>query len=138
MTPQSGGTPGSQATPQAAQAWEAGQRALMDGWRQGQEFWTNAARSWGEVATSWMAQLGRPGSGAPSEAVGIVRELQEAAFAAGMAWMRLPLVLAGGAPPAELQEAVTRLTQAQGRAYQLWGEALSRATAAATSGRSPS
>jgi hypothetical protein len=109
----------------------------MDGWRQGQEFWANAARSWGEVATSWVAQLNRPGAGASPEAMGIVRELQEAAFAAGMAWMRLSLVLAGGAPPVELQEAVTRLTQAQGRAYQLWGEALTRATAAAAGGRTP-
>jgi hypothetical protein len=138
MASQSERGPGDQATPpQMAQTWEASQRALMDGWRQGQEFWANAARSWGEVATSWMTQLSRPGVGASTEAMGIVRELQEAAFAAGMAWMRLPLVLASGARPVEFQEVVMRLTQAQGRAYQLWAEALTRATTAATSGRTP-
>jgi hypothetical protein len=36
------------------------------------------------------------------------------------------MVMMGGANPTELQEAITRLTQAQGRAYQLWLEALSR------------
>ena len=34
----------------------------------------------------------------------------------------------------ELQEAVTRLTQAQGRAYKLWVEALRAAGAAAGTG----
>jgi hypothetical protein len=35
----------------------------------------------------------------------------------------------GGADANELQEAITRLTEAQGRAYQLWMSALSNAGA---------
>jgi hypothetical protein len=41
--------------------------------------------------------------------------------------MRLPLTLASGASPSELSEAIARLTQAQGKAYKLWIEALARA-----------
>jgi hypothetical protein len=66
-------------------------------------------------------------SSASDESMDVLRELNEAAFAVAQAWMRLPLVLVGGAQPNELQEATSRLTQAQGRAYQLWLEALSRA-----------
>jgi hypothetical protein len=131
MTAQAERGSGSQAM---GEMWEAGQRALMEGWRQGQEFWNNAARGWGEVGRTWIAGANPPGAGGTGEAVKVMRELQEAAIAAGTAWMRLPLALAAGAPPAELQEAVTRLTQAQGRAYQLWAEALSRAGDAARGG----
>ncbi len=111
--------------------WEAGSKALFDGWRQAQEFWNSAARSWGEVASAWLGQFGRPGQPESAESAAVLRELQESAFAVGQAWMRLPLVLATGRPPQELQEAMTRLTQAQGRAYQLWLEALTRAGACA-------
>lgn len=121
---------------QVRQMWEAGSRSLLEGWRQAQEFWNSAARSWGEVTGAWLSQLGRPTPGLSSEGAAAVRELQEAAFAAGQAWMRLPLFLASGAPPTELQEAVTRLTQAQGRAYKLWMEALTRAGEAARPGGS--
>ena len=38
--------------------------------------------------------------------------------------MRLPMVMMGGAQPDELQQAISRLTEAQGRAYQMWLEAL--------------
>jgi len=108
--------------------WDAGYKALFEGWRQAQDFWNTAARSWGEVAGAWMGQFGQTGPGQSSSAEGsaALRELQESAFAVGQAWMRLPLILASGRPPVELQEAVTRLTQAQGRAYQLWLEALTR------------
>src|SRR5262245_7605895 len=85
--------------------WEAGQRALMEGWRQGQEFWNNAARGWGEIGRTGIAGASSPGAGGTGEAAKVMRELQEAAIAAGTAWMRLPLALAAGAPPAELQEA---------------------------------
>ena len=117
------------------QMWDAGARALADGWRQSQEFWNSAARSWGEAAGAWMGQLQ---SGSRSqEHLAVARELQEAAFAVGQAWMRLPLALAGGAQPAELQQAITKLAEAQGRAYQLWMEALSRAGATMAAGARP-
>lgn len=123
MTAQAGGGPGSQ----PGQMWEAGQKSLLEGWKQAQEFWNSAARSWGEVAGTWLGQAGRaPGQPLPPESAAALRELQEAAFAVGQAWMRLPLALSAGRPPAELQEAVLRLTEAQGRAYQLWLEALTR------------
>jgi hypothetical protein len=103
--------------------WEAGARSMTEGWRQAQEFWNNAAKSWGDLAGAWLRQMpGAPGVSGESQAV--LRELQEAAFAVGQAWMRLPLVLAAGGAPGELQEAITKLTQAQGRAYQLWMQAL--------------
>ena len=128
MTTQRGGGGGGQDPMQAgAQMWEAGYRSLMDGWRQAQEFWTTAARSWGEVAGAWMGQYGRTAEGTTGDSMAVMRELQEAAFAVAQAWMRLPLVLAGGTQSNELQEAVTRLTEAQGRAYQLWIEAFGRA-----------
>ena len=114
-----------------AQVWESGYQSLMDGWRQAQEFWTTMARSWGEAAGSWMGQLNRGGA-VPPEGMDVLRELNEAAFAVAQAWMRLPLVLMGGAQPTELQETVTRLTEAQGRAYELWIEALGRAGGTAT------
>ena len=110
--------------------WETGSRSLLEGFRQAQEFWNNAARSWGEVAGAWTAQLPRAGgglSGMSSDAAAALRELHEAAMAAGMAWMRLPMALATGASPTELTEAITRLTQAQGKAYKLWMDALVRA-----------
>jgi hypothetical protein len=116
----SGGTPDPMRA--GAQMWEAGYQSLFEGWRQAQEFWNSMARSWGGVAGSWMGGLpaAEPGMAA-------MRELNEAAFAVGQAWMRLPLVMMGGADPSELQDAITRLTEAQGRAYQLWMSALSSA-----------
>jgi hypothetical protein len=129
--------PGSEpSTQQVTQLWEAGYRALSEGWRSSQEFWNNAARSWGEVAGTWMNQFALPGQGVSNEGAAALRELQDAAFAVGQAWMRLPFVLSGGAQPTELQDAVTRLTQAQGRAYQLWMEALNRTATVARGGGS--
>ena len=110
--------------------WETGSRSLLEGFRQAQEFWNSAARSWGEVAGAWTAQMPRAGGGVPgisADGAAALRELHEAALAAGVAWMRLPLALAAGASPTELSEAITRLTQAQGRAYKLWMDALLRA-----------
>jgi len=109
------------------QMWETGSRSLLEGFRQAQEFWNNTARSLGEVAGAWTAQLPRSGSGISAEGTAALRELHEAAFAAGQAWMRLPLALATGASPTELSDAISRLTQAQGKAYKLWMEALVRA-----------
>ena len=109
------------------QMWETGSRSLLEGFRQAQEFWNNTARSLGEVAGAWTAQLPRSGSGISAEGAAALRELHEAAFAAGQAWMRLPLALATGASPTELSDAISRLTQAQGKAYKLWMEALVRA-----------
>src|SRR5262249_31186776 len=115
--------PGPPSPQQIAQMWEAGARSMTEGWRQAQEFWNNAARSWRDLAGAWLRLMpGAPADCRESQAV--LRELQEAAFAVGQAWMRLPLVLAGGAAPAEMQDAITKLTQAQGRAYQLWMQAL--------------
>lgn len=108
-----------------AQMWEAGYRSLMDGWQQAQEFWTASARSWGEMAGAWMGQA-PPLPGVPPESMAVLRELQDASFNVGMAWMRLPLTLSGSAQPGELQEAISRLTEAQGRAFHLWLEALGR------------
>jgi hypothetical protein len=111
-----------------AQMWEASYQALFEGWRQAQEFWNNMARSWGEVTGAWLGQSTRS-----RESVEVLHELQEGAFAVAQAWMRLPLLLVGGAQPEELQDAVAQLTQAQGRAYQLWLEALKRTSEAAKS-----
>ncbi len=119
-----------------SQMWEAGAKSLAEGWRQAQEFWNNAARSWGELAGTGMRQPAPPGPTMSAEAMAAWRELQEAAFAVAQAWMRLPLLFAGGGQPSELQEAVTRLAQAQGRAYKLWMEAL-KAAGAAGSGPKP-
>ena len=110
---------------QAQQMWEAGARALGEGWQQAQAFWNTVARSWGDVASTWMGQA-RSGPASSPEALEVWRELNEAAFAVGQAWMRLPLALSSGAAPAELQTAVTRLTEAQGRAYKLWMEAVQK------------
>jgi hypothetical protein len=109
------------------QMWETGSRSLLEGFRQAQELWNSTARSLGEVAGAWTAQLPRSGSGISAEGTAALRELHEAAFAAGQAWMRLPLALATGASPTELSDAISRLTQAQGKAYKLWTEALVRA-----------
>ena len=109
------------------QMWETGSRSLLEGFRQAQEFWNSTARSLGEVAGAWTAQLPRSGAGISAEGTAALRELHEAAFAAGQAWMRLPLALATGASPTELSDAISRLTQAQGKAYKLWMEALVRA-----------
>jgi len=137
MTNQSPGGPSPQ---QMQQMWEAGARSLSEGWRQGQEFWNNVARGWGGVAATWMSQLPRPGQALSGDGLTVWRELHEAAFAVGQAWMRLPLVLVSGGQPCELQEAVTRLTEAQGRAYKLWTEALQKMGEAArpASGPKPS
>ena len=119
--------PGAPTPQQIAQMWEAGAKALTEGWRQAQDFWTTAAKSWGDMASAWMSQLPRTGPAASPEAQAVFRELQEAAFTVGQAWMRMPLVLAAGGQPGELQAAITRLTEAQGRAYKLWMEALQAA-----------
>ena len=76
---------------------------------------------------AWTAQLPRAGAGISAEGAAALRELHEAAFAAGQAWMRLPLALATGASPTELSDVISRLTQAQGKAYKMWMEALVRA-----------
>jgi hypothetical protein len=113
--------------------WEAGAKSLAEGLRQAQDFWTTAARSWGDLAGTWMRQF--PQAGTPSgDPMAAWRELQEAAFAVGQAWMRLPMLFSAGARPNELQEAVMRLAEAQGRAYKLWIEAL-KAGATAAGGR---
>jgi hypothetical protein len=125
MTSQRGDS-GAQDPMQAGQQmFQAGYQQLMEGWRQAQEFWNGVARSWGGAASAWMPQ-----AGASTETTEVLRELNEAAFAVAQAWMRMPLVLMGGAQANELQEATTRLTQAQGRAYQLWLQALSGAGSA--------
>jgi hypothetical protein len=121
------GTPPGMNPEEMRQMWETGSRSLLEGFRQAQEFWNNTARSLGEVAGAWTAQLPRSGSGISAEGTAALRELHEAAFAAGQAWMRLPLALATGASPTELSDAISRLTQAQGKAYKLWTEALVRA-----------
>jgi hypothetical protein len=121
MTSQSSGGTGAPDPMRAgAQMWEAGYQSLFEGWRQAQEFWNSMARSWGGVAGAWLGQPPRVEQG-----MDVLRELNEAAFAVAQAWMRMPLVLMGGAQPGELQEAITRLTEAQGRAYQLWLSAFS-------------
>jgi hypothetical protein len=104
------------------QLFEAGYQSLFDGWRQAQEFWNGVARTWGGAAGGMLGQNAQP----MGQNMDVLRELNEAALSVAQAWMRLPMVLMGGAQPNELQEATTRLTQAQGRAYQLWLEALSR------------
>ena len=121
------GTPPGTNPEEIRQMWETGSRSLLEGFRQAQDFWNNTARSLGEVAGAWTAQLPRSGSGISAEGAAALRELHEAAFAAGQAWMRLPLALATGASPTELSDAISRLTQAQGKAYKLWMEALVRA-----------
>ena len=111
--------------------WEAGARSLAEGWRQAQEFWTTAARSWGDLAGVWMQQFPQARPGSPDESMAVWRELQEAAFAVAQAWMRLPMLLATGGQPTELQAAISQLTQAQGRAYKLWMDAMSSGPGAA-------
>ena len=122
MTTQGGGDP----RDQMAQMWEAASRSLSEGLRQTQDFWNKAAQGWGEATGAWISQFNRSGQGMSSESMTVVRELQEASFAVAQAWMRLPMVLAGGAQPTELQGAITRLAEAQGRAYRLWMDALAR------------
>ena len=122
----SGTNPPGMSPDELRQMWETGSRSLLEGFRQAQEFWNNAARSWGEVAGAWTTQLPRPSPGA-ADGGAALRELQEAALAAGVAWMRLPFALASGASPTELSDAIARLTQAQGKAYKLWMDALARA-----------
>jgi hypothetical protein len=117
--------------------WEAGARSLSEGWQQAQSFWNTVARSWSEAAGTMMGQLPRSGPAMSSEALAAWRELNVAAFAVGQAWMRLPLALSSGALPAELQAAVTRLTEAQGRAYKLWIEAIQKMGEMAKPGSGP-
>jgi hypothetical protein len=117
-----------------AELWEAGARALADGWRQSQDFWNSVARNWGEATGNWLGQFQ---TGRTEQGDALFRELQEAAFAVGQAWMRLPLVLASGARPTELEQAIQRLGEAQGRAYQMWMEALTRAGAPRAATRKP-
>jgi hypothetical protein len=118
--------------PPGAEMWEAGARALADGWRQSQDFWSTVARNWGEAAGAWMGQFQ---TGRTDDSQALIRELQETAFAVGQAWMRLPFVLASGARPTELEDAIRRLGEAQGRAYKMWMETLTRATAQGTATR---
>ena len=106
-------------TADPSQIWQASYEALLDGWQQAQNFWTSAAQNWGRMAGKGLGQ-----TGISDDITTVLRELQEATFAVSQAWMRLPLLLSNGAKPEELQEAFTRLTQAQGRAYQLWTEAM--------------
>jgi hypothetical protein len=123
----SGMNPSGMSPEELRQMWETGSRSLLDGFRQAQEFWNNAAKSWGEVAGAWTAQMPRQSMGVSGDGAAALRELHEAALAAGVAWMRLPLALASGASPTELSDAIARLTQAQGKAYKLWMDALVRA-----------
>ncbi len=121
------GAPDPKATPDPKQMMEAGARALADGLKQAQDFWMQAAKGWGEAAGAWMGQFARPAATPTEEASRVLREISEASFAVGQAWMRLPMSLTIGAPPAELQAALTRLMESQGRAYQLWIDFLNRA-----------
>ena len=127
MTTQRGSGGGQDPVRSGAQLYEAGYQALFEGWRQAQEFWNGVARTWGGAAGAWAQPGGRS-----NETMDVMRELNEAAFAVAQAWMRLPLTLMGGSQPEELQEAVTRLAAAQGRAFELWMEALNRASGAVT------
>jgi len=122
-TERSGSSGAADPTRAGRQMWEAGYQSLFEGWRQAQEFWNSAARSWGELGGAWMNQVQTNRGERSGE---MLRELQEAAFSVAQAWLRLPLVLAGGAQPGELQEALTRLAETQGRAYQMWLESLTR------------
>lgn len=108
------------------QIWDAAYNSLLEGQRQAQEFWSNAARSWGEMAGSWFG--GRPDAerNRLDEGINVLRELNEATMSVAMAWMRLPLILAGNADRSELQDAISRLTSAQGRAFQLWIDSINR------------
>lgn len=128
MTSQRGGSRTNDPMQAGAQMWESGYQSLFEGWRQAQDFWNNAARSWGEVAGSWLNQLPQQGGGMNADAMSVVRELQEASMEVAQAWMRLPMMFAGGMRPDDLQASIQRLTEAQGRAYQLWLESLNRLT----------
>jgi hypothetical protein len=121
--------------PNPQQMWEAGARTLMEGWQQAQTFWSNAARNWGNTVSTPTPPAA--GQAAASEGLAVWRDLAEAAFAVGQAWMRLPLALATGAQPSELQTALTRLTEAQGRAYTLWAEAMQKVSDTARSQGGP-
>lgn len=112
--------------PDPRQVMEAGARAMSEGLKQAQDFWTQAAKNWSEAAAAWASQFARPAQSPSGEATAVLREISEASFAVSQAWMRLPVSLLMGAPPAELQAALTRLVQAQARAYQLWIEFLAR------------
>ena len=125
-SPQAGNTGAQDPMRAGAQMWEAGYRSLTESMAQTQEFWNSIARGWGDTAGAWMGRLSQAGQGVSGENMAVLRELQESAFAVGQAWMRLPLVLMGGAQPAEMQEAFSRLTEAQGHAYQLWLGALTQ------------
>jgi len=125
MTTQRGGTGGSGGSG-GSDPMAAGYQALTEGWKQAQDFWNGVARTWGGATGAWMNQNNRS-----DEGMEVMRELNEAAFAVAQAWMRLPMAMMGGGQPNDLQEATTRLTQAQGRAYQLWMEAISRTGSAA-------
>jgi hypothetical protein len=97
-------------------AWDAGQQPFSEGWRQAQQFWNSVAGNWGEAAGIWLRQNQRQ-----SQEVAALRELQDAAVAAGQAWLRLPSVLlGGGARESELPQAISRLAEAQGHAVRLW------------------
>jgi hypothetical protein len=126
MTSQRGSTGGQDPMRAGSQLFEAGYQQLFEGWKQAQEFWNGMARTWGGAAGAWMQQ----GAGS-NESMEVLRELNESALAVAQAWMRMPMAMMGGANPTELQEAITRLTQAQGRAYQLWLEALRRSGSSA-------
>jgi hypothetical protein len=96
-------------------AWQTGQESLAESWRQAQVLWNNVAANWGEAAGMLMRQTRDR-----SQETAALRELQDAALAAGQAWLRLPTVLVGGAPATELPQAINRLAEAQGRALRVW------------------
>lgn len=123
-TQRQSGASGRDPTRPGMQMWESGYQSLFEGWKQTQDFWNGMARSWGEVSGAWMQQWNRGAEA--NQGTELLRELQEAAFEVAQSWLRLPMALAGGASPDELQAAITRLTQAQGRAYQMWLESLGR------------
>jgi hypothetical protein len=107
--------------------WEAGQQSLAESWAQTQDFWNSVARNWGEAAGAWLRQ---PPGGQPQETSAVLRELSEATFAAGEAWLRLPLLLVGGVTIAQLQKTASRLTEAHARALRLWLDTVTSATRA--------
>ena len=124
--------PGKPGPEQAQQMWEAGARSLS---RLAAGALLDRSRELERGGARWGSS--RLGPAMSSEALAAWRELNEAAFAVGQAWMRLPLALSSGAPPAELQAAVTRLTEAQGRAYKLWMEAIQKMGEMAKPGSGP-
>jgi hypothetical protein len=103
-------------------SWDAGQHSLAEGWAQTQDFWNSVARNWGVAAGAWLRQP----PAQQQETSAVLRELGEATFAAGQAWLRLPFLAVGGVTVRELQETASRLTEAHARAFKLWLDTLAR------------